>query len=233
VAQDPTIERARSEGRIFLNEVESKEIIKKAGIEVIATRLARSKEEAISLSYELGFPVALKITSPDIIHKSDIGGVRLGLKTAKQVARAYDEILTSARKAYPKAIIHGISVQKMARPGIEVIVGLSKDAQFGPLVMFGLGGILVEILKDVSFRIVPLSHRDAQEMIREIKGYPLLLGYRGQEPADLSALEDLLLKVSDLAQRIPEIKELDLNPVFAYNDSAVVVDARILLEEAR
>lgn len=231
MAQCPTVERARSEGRASLSEVESKEIIKKAGIEVIATRLAESREGAISLSYELGFPVALKITSPDIIHKSDIGGVRLGLKTAKQVARAYDEILTSARKTHPKAIIHGISVQKMARPGIEVIVGLSKDVQFGPLVMFGLGGILVEILKDVSFRIVPLSRRDAREMIREIKGYPLLLGYRGQEPANLLALEELLLKVSSLAQQIPEIKELDLNPVFAYRDGAIVVDARILLEE--
>jgi len=231
VAQCPTVEQARSEGRVSLSEVESKEIIKKAGIEVIATRLAKSKEEAISISYELGFPVALKITSPDIIHKSDIGGVRLGLKTAKQVARAYDEILTSARKTHPKAAIHGISVQKMARPGMEVIVGLSKDAQFGPLVMFGLGGILVEILKDVSFRIVPLSRRDAQEMIREIKGYPLLLGYRGQEPVDLLALEELLLKVSNLAQQIPEIKELDLNPVFAYSDGTIVVDARILLEE--
>ena len=231
MAQCPTVEQARSEGRVSLSEVESKEIIKKAGIEVIATRLAKSKEEAISISYELGFPVALKITSPDIIHKSDIGGVRLGLKTAKQVARAYDEILTSARKTHPKAAIHGISVQKMARPGMEVIVGLSKDAQFGPLVMFGLGGILVEILKDVSFRIVPLSRRDAQEMIREIKGYPLLLGYRGQEPVDLLALEELLLKVSNLAQQIPEIKELDLNPVFAYSDGTIVVDARILLEE--
>jgi len=231
VAQCPTVEQARSEGRVSLSEVESKEIIKKAGIEVIATRLAKSKEEAISISYELGFPVALKITSPDIIHKSDIGGVRLGLKTAKQVARAYDEILTSARKTHPKAAIHGISVQKMARPGMEVIVGLSKDAQFGPLVMFGLGGILVEILKDVSFRIVPLSRRDAQEMIREIKGYPLLLGYRGQEPVDFLALEELLLKVSNLAQQIPEIKELDLNPVFAYSDGTIVVDARILLEE--
>ena len=231
MAQCPTVEQARSEGRVSLSEVESKEIIKKAGIEVIATRLAKSKEEAISISYELGFPVALKITSPDIIHKSDIGGVRLGLKTAKQVARAYDEILTSARKTHPKAAIHGISVQKMARPGMEVIVGLSKDAQFGPLVMFGLGGILVEILKDVSFRIVPLSRRDAQEMIREIKGYPLLLGYRGQEPVDFLALEELLLKVSNLAQQIPEIKELDLNPVFAYSDGTIVVDARILLEE--
>ena len=119
----------------------------------------------------------------------------------------------------------------MAKPGVEVIIGMSKDAQFGPVLMFGLGGILVEILKDVSFRIVPLVRRDAREMIREIKGYPVLEGYRGKEPANVTALEDMLLKVSDFVEKNPEIKELDLNPVFASKDGAVAVDARVVLEE--
>jgi len=118
----------------------------------------------------------------------------------------------------------------MARPGVEVIIGMSQDVQFGPVLMFGLGGILVEVLKDVSFRIVPLAKRDAAEMIREIKGYPLLQGYRGQEAVDVSYLEELLLKVSDFVERNPEIKELDLNPIFAYSSGAVAVDARVVLE---
>jgi acyl-CoA synthetase (NDP forming) len=122
-------------------------------------------------------------------------------------------------------------VQKMARPGVEVIIGMSKDAQFGPVLMFGLGGVLVEILKDVSFRIVPLTRRDAHEMVREIKGYPLLEGYRGQEPADVSYLEELLLKVSQFVEVTPEIKELDINPLYACRDGAVAVDARVILEE--
>jgi acyl-CoA synthetase (NDP forming) len=121
----------------------------------------------------------------------------------------------------------------MARPGVEVIIGMSKDEQFGPVLMFGLGGVLVEVLKDVSFRIVPLSRRDAAEMLREIKGYPLLEGYRGQEAVDIPRLEKLLLKISDFVEQHPEIRELDLNPVFAYSDGAIAVDARVILEEVR
>ena len=129
----------------------------------------------------------------------------------------------------PNARIEGVAVQKMARPGIEVIVGMSKDPQFGPVLMFGLGGVLVEVLKDVSFRIVPLEPRDARQMVREIKGFPVLQGFRGQEPADLEALEQLLLKVSSFVDAHPEIEELDLNPVFAYKDGALAVDARIVV----
>ncbi len=197
---------------------------------MVATRLASSREEAISVSQELGFPVARKIISPDILHKSDAGGVKLGLKTVRQVGRAYDDIIEAVKKAHPGAKINGVSVQKMARPGIEVIIGMSKDSQLGPVLMFGLGGILVEILKDVSFRIVPLLKRDAREMIREIKGYPVLEGYRGQEAVDIANLENMILKVSGFVEQHPEIKELDLNPVFAYCHGAVAVDARIILE---
>jgi acyl-CoA synthetase (NDP forming) len=214
----------------LLTEVESKELLKKAGIPVVEAKLARSKKEAISIGKEMGFPVVLKINSPDVIHKSDSGGVKLGLANATQVSKAYTEIISSVKQAYPEAQIQGVSVQPMAPPGVEVIVGMSKDPQFGPVLMFGLGGILVEVLKDVSFRIVPVTERDAREMIREIKGYPILEGYRGQKPASIPALEKLIVKVSQFVEKNPQIKELDLNPIFAYPDKAVAVDARIILE---
>ena len=227
------IDKARSEGKTLLTEIESKQLLKQVGISVIDTKLAPVRDEAISASRQFGFPVVLKIVSPDIVHKSDAGGVKLGLRTSKQVGKAYDDILSAVKQKHPQAVIQGVSVQKMARPGVEVIIGMTKDAQFGPVLMFGLGGILVEILKDVSFRIVPLTKRDAGEMVREIKGYPLLEGYRGQEPVDVSKLEELLLKVSDFVEQNPEVKEIDLNPIFAYSDGAVAVDARVILEEDR
>ena len=221
---------ALKNGRMVLTEVESKQLVAEAGIPVIKTKLAKSKAEAIEISKKLGFPVVLKIVSPDIIHKSDIGGVKLNLANATQVGRAYAEIMAAAKKANKKADIQGVSVQKMAKPGVEVIMGMSKDAQFGPVLMFGLGGVFVEVLKDVAFRIVPLARRDASQMIREIKGYPLLEGYRGQEPANITALEDLLLKLSTFVDETPQIKEMDLNPIFAYKNGAVAVDARVILE---
>ena len=219
-----------TKGQNALTEVESKELLKRAGIPVVATKLARSKREALSISKEMGFPVVLKICSHDVVHKTDSGGVRLGLANAAQVGRAYSEIASSVTQAYPEARIQGVSVQPMAPPAVEVIVGMSKDSQFGPVLMFGLGGILVEVLKDVSFRIVPVSERDVGEMVREIKGYPILKGYRGQKPASIPALEKLIVKVSQFVEKNPQIEELDLNPVFAYPDKAVAVDARIILE---
>jgi acetate---CoA ligase (ADP-forming) subunit beta len=226
------IEKARKEGRTLLTEIEAKELLKGAGISVVETKPATSKEQAVAISQNLGFPVVLKIASADVVHKSDAGGVKLGLKTATQVGKAYDDIMKSIKKAFPDAKIEGVSVQKMAKPGVEVIIGMSKDAQFGPVLMFGLGGVLVEILKDVSFRIVPLVKRDAKEMVRDIKGFPLLQGYRGSEPVDIENLENILLKVSEFVEKTPEIKELDLNPIFAYKDGAVAVDARVILEKA-
>jgi acyl-CoA synthetase (NDP forming) len=228
--ESKVLDLARMEGRAVLTEVESKELLEQADIPVVETRLAKSKKDAITISKELGFPVVLKIASPDIVHKSDSGGVKLGVANATQVGKAYSEIMSSIKEKYPNAAIQGLAIQRMAPPGLEVIVGMSKDVQFGPVLMFGLGGILVEVLKDVSFRIVPVTRRDAAEMIREIKGYPLLEGYRGQEPADISALEELIVKVSQFVDQNPEMKELDLNPIFAYRDRAVAVDARIILE---
>lgn len=230
---DMIIETARKEGRNMLTEIEAKQLLKGAGIGVVETRLATSKEQAVAIAKELGYPVVMKIASADVVHKSDAGGVKLGLKTATQIGKAYDEIMKSIKAAFPNAKIDGVSVQTMARQGVEVIIGMSKDAQFGPVLMFGLGGVLVEILKDVSFRIVPLVKRDAKEMIREIKGFPLLEGYRGSEPVDVENLENMLLKVSEFIEKTPEIKELDLNPIFAYKDGAVAVDARVILENGQ
>jgi acyl-CoA synthetase (NDP forming) len=232
MTKNEILRQARKENRTRLTEIESKELVGGAGIPVIEAKLARTKAEAVALCKKIGFPVVLKVVSPDVIHKSDSGGVKLGLDNTAQVGKAYDEILSAIKKVQPKAKVEGISVQKMARPGVEVIIGMTKDAQFGPVLMFGLGGILVEVLKDVSFRIVPLTKRDAREMIKEIKGYPLLEGYRGQEPADIPFLEAMILKVSDFIDKNPEIKELDLNPVFAYKEGAVAVDARVILEPA-
>ena len=224
------VEAAMREGRTLLTEIEAKSMIKQAGLNVVETRLARSEDEAVSIARELGFPVVLKIASPDVVHKTDSGGVKLNLKTSAQVAKAYEVIMTSIREKQPQARIHGVSVQKMAKPGVEVIIGMSKDAQFGPVIMFGLGGVWVEVLKDVSFRIVPLEPRDAHEMIQEIKGRPLLEGYRGQDAVDIGNLEKMILDVSNFVEQHPEIRELDLNPLFAYKDGAVAVDARIVLE---
>ena len=226
------IEAARKEGRTLLNEVEAKQILKEAGLNVVETRLAANKADAQRIAKELGFPIVMKILSQDIAHKSDVGGVKLGLKSEAEVAAAHDEMLAAVKKAAPNARIAGVSVQRMAKQGTEVIIGMSKDPSFGPVLMFGLGGIFVEVLKDVAFRVVPLTQRDAKQMVREIKGYPVLEGVRGQAGADVAKLEEAILKLSAFVDAHPEIKEMDMNPVFAYADGIAAVDARIVLEAA-
>lgn len=221
---------AIKENRTVLTEIESKQLLKEVGIPTTEIKLAASAKEAVDTSQKIGFPVVLKIASPDISHKSDAGGVKVGLKNKDDVASAYKEIMASVKQKFPEAKIEGVSVQNMARPGTEVIIGMTKDAQFGPVLMFGLGGVWVEVLKDVAFRIVPLTRRDASDMIKEIKGARLLEGYRGSEPANIAILEDMLLKVSEFVEKTPEIKEMDLNPIFAYKDGAIAVDARFVLE---
>jgi acyl-CoA synthetase (NDP forming) len=223
------IDRAKSEGRTILTEVESKQILGEEGIPIARAQLAATREEALAAARQIGLPVVLKIVSPDISHKSDVGGVKLNLGSQEEVAAAFDEIVAAARRAQPEATVLGVSVQKMARPGVEVIMGMTKDPQFGPVLMFGLGGVFVEVLKDVSFRIVPLEPRDARQMIHDIQGFPVLEGFRGQEPADLAALEDMLMRLSAFVEKHSEIQELDLNPIFAYKDGALAVDARIVL----
>jgi acyl-CoA synthetase (NDP forming) len=223
-------DEVKKEGRSILTEIESKRVLKQIGVPVVETRLAINQKEAISISQRIGFPVALKITSPDVVHKTDSDGVKLDLKNISEVKKAYNDILSSVKRKYPRALIHGISVQKMAPPGTEVIVGTSKDPQFGPVIMFGLGGIFVEVLRDVSFRVIPINRKDAQEMIQEIKGFPLLRGYRGKEPANIPSLIGMILKISKFVNENPHIREMELNPIFAYKDKALAVDARIILE---
>ncbi len=227
---NPSNEPRRKEPK-FLNELESKQMIKQAGIKVTETVLARSRAEAVSIAQEFGFPVVLKIVSSDITHKSDVGGVVTGLNDSEGVGQAYDKMVSSIKEQFPQAAIDGVSVQPQAPPGVEIIIGMTRDPQFGPAIMFGLGGVTVEIFNDVSIRIAPLSREDISEMVREVKGYKLLNGYRGKPKVDTDILEDWLLKVSDLAMNHPRIKELDINPIFAYADGAVAVDARILLED--
>ncbi len=223
--------QARSEHRTLLNEIESKQLLQEAGVSVTTTELAINPEQARIHADRIGYPVVLKIVSPDIVHKSDVGGVRVGLEDAEAVTAAFDEIIASAKSAVPDASITGVAVQNMVPEGTEVIVGMTTDPQFGPVMMFGLGGIMVEILKDVSFRLVPLTERDAAQMVREIKGNTLLNGVRGQPPADKAALCRAILNVAGFIEQHPEIKELDLNPMIAYPNGAIAVDARIVLGE--
>ncbi len=229
---ETVLAQARAEGRTLLTEVEAKALLEEAGVPVARTLLARTREEAERAAEEVGYPVVLKIVSPDIAHKSDVGGVRLNLRDREAVGQAFDEVVGNARRAVPDARITGVAVQHMAPQGTEVIVGMTTDPQFGPVMMFGLGGIMVEVLKDVSFRLVPLEEKDARQMIDEIKGRPVLSGVRGQPPADVDALARTLLKVSEFVERHPEVRELDLNPVFAYPDGALAVDARIIVADA-
>jgi acyl-CoA synthetase (NDP forming) len=229
MAASAIIDGARKEGRTLLTEIEAKQVLEEAGVPVSPARLAKTADEAAKVAADLGFPIVLKIVSPQITHKSDVGGVALNLNSADDVKAAFDRVVASAKKAEPSATIEGVAVQRMERAGTEVIVGMTTDPQFGPVMMFGLGGVMVEILKDVAFRVVPINERDARQMIDEIKGKPLLDGYRGSEAADIGKLRELLLKVSSFIESHPEVAELDLNPVFAYKDGAIAVDARIVL----
>jgi acyl-CoA synthetase (NDP forming) len=215
---------------VLLNEIEAKQMLKQAGISVTDTRLASSRQEAMVLSRQLGFPVVLKLVSPDVAHKSDIGGVKLDLKTEQEVVDAYDSILTGVKSQRPEAEVLGIAVQHMVPAGTEIVIGMTRDSQFGPVLMFGLGGVWVEVMEDVSFRVIPASPADIAAMIREIKGIKLLKGFRGQPAVDLASLARMLLQVSEFIQANPQIKELDLNPVMAYPDGAIAVDARIIVE---
>jgi acyl-CoA synthetase (NDP forming) len=231
VASHPLIERARQQRRTLLTELESKQVLHDLRIPTTLGQLATSAEDAVRAADTISYPVVLKIASPDIVHKSDVGGVQLHLQDREAVRQAFRAMQQSVAARAPGARIDGIIVQPMAAPGVEVIIGMSKDATFGPVLMFGLGGVLVEVLKDVTFRIVPLSRRDAREMIHDIQGFPVLAGYRGAAPADLEALQNILLTLSAFVESTPEVKEIDLNPIYAYAQGALAVDARVILEE--
>ena len=227
---DKIIAKAREDGRKVLFEHEAKTICAEYGITVNRFSLAKNENEAAELAEQIGFPAVLKVVSPEIVHKSEAGGVKINLKDTDEVRGAYNTIIENAKKYNSKANIVGVLVQEMAPQGIETIIGAVKDPQFGQTLMFGLGGIFVELLKDVTFRVAPITEQDAAEMIVGVKAFPLLNGYRGSPPADVKAIVTQLVCVSHLVMDYPEIRELDLNPVMAYPHGTKVVDARIILE---
>jgi len=198
---------------------------------VSADRLAHTASEAVSVAAEVGQPVALKVCSPDILHKSDAGGVKLGLAGRKQVADAFKAIMDNAARHREDADIRGCVVSPMADTGVEVIVGTKIDPQFGPVIMFGIGGILVEVVKDVSFRVLPISRMAPYKMMREIKSFPILDGVRGRQPVDQEAIAQLLLKISEIIEAYPQIQEMDLNPVIVHESGLTIVDVRIILKK--
>lgn len=224
------IKKALEEKRRKLLEHEAFEVIRAYGIPAPETALAKTPEEAVALAEKIGYPLVLKIVSPDISHKSDVGGVILNVKSKEEVVEAFNKIHENVSRKAPGAKIVGVLIQKMAPQGLEVIIGGLRDNIFGPVVMFGLGGIFVEVLRDVSFRIAPLTEEDALEMMKEIKASKLLDGYRGQPPVDKKALAEILISISKLLEENPEIESVDLNPVMAYPDKVAVVDARIILK---
>jgi len=225
------LEMAKRQGRFHLTETEAREILKAYGFSLPQTRLARTKEDAVEAAKNIGFPVVLKIVSPDISHKTDVGGVILKLETPQAVKEAFTEIMLRVKEKFPKAAIYGISVQEMIQGAKETIIGFTRDPQFGPLLMFGLGGIYVEILKDVSFRIAPIGKREALEMIREIKTYPLLRGIRGEPPTDVSALVEGILALNQMALDFPEIIEAEINPFLVRTKGSTAVDARLTIKK--
>ena len=202
---------------------------------MLKSRLVRAETELEAALEEVGFPVAMKVDSPDIIHKFDAGGVRLKIKALDQAKAAYREILENAKKFKPDAKIKGILVEKMARGGVEVILGANRDPKFGPICMFGLGGTFVEALKDVSFRLAPMWEVSAEIMIRSIKTYEVLKGMRGNPASDIDAIKDCVLRLSQMVSDNPEIAELDINPLIVYpeGEGCVAADSRILLKSAK
>jgi len=228
------IDKARSENRTFLLEPESKQIMKILGITTTDFQVATNISEAKMMARKIGFPVVMKIVSPEVIHKTDAGGVKLNLNSDREVEAAFDEITRNARNYFAKADIRGVLIEKMVNPSTEIIIGVTRDPTFGPAIMFGLGGIFVELLKDVSFRITPITKTDAKEMINEIKALPMLQGFRGGPNVDLKNIIDVLLIISKFTiDYMDDILEIDLNPIFAYDDHLLTVDARVILTEKK
>ena len=222
------ISKAKEEKR-GLFETEAMTILESCGISVPDFEFAKSQEEAVAKAVKVGYPVVMKIVSRDILHKTDYGCVKLNLKNNEEVEKAYFEIMCNAKEKVKDVRIEGVVIYPFVSKGTEVIIGVTYDEQFGSAIMFGLGGIFVEVLKDVAFRIIPLSEEDARSMIKETKGYSLLKGLRGQTPKDIDSIVDVILKISKLVTYYPEIREMDLNPVYVYDNGLTVVDARIIV----
>ncbi len=222
-----------NKGQMYLGEIDGLDVLKSYGFNTLPTILAQTEKEAASHAERVGYPVVMKIVSSQIIHKSDAGGVKLSLKTIEEVKEAFKKIISNAKKYNPDAVVDGVLVQKMATAGREVILGMNRYPVFGPLIMFGMGGIFVEIFKDVVFRIAPVGRNNAIRMIRSIKSYPILSGFRGKKKSDIETLQKLIISLSDLVLDNPEIQELDINPLLIHEEGkgATVADIRIILSE--
>jgi acetyltransferase len=210
-----------------MGDIKACSLARKYGIRLPKQDVAKNAKQAVAAARRIGYPVALKVSSRDIVHKTEVGGLALNLKSDKEVEKAFERIMKSSRKKMPKARIDGILVQEHS-DGHEVIIGSKMDPTFGPVVMFGLGGIFVEVLKDVSFRLAPVTRQEAREMIAEIKGYPLLKGIRGKKGVNMKALEDALIAVSRLVSK-EKVQEMDINPLFVDSKAAIASDVRILV----
>ncbi|MHC1627753.1 MAG: acetate--CoA ligase family protein, partial [Candidatus Nezhaarchaeales archaeon] len=226
---NPIISKALSEGRSLLLEPEAKELCSQYGIPVPKSKVVASADEAVEAAKEIGLPVVVKIVSKDIIHKSDAGCVIVGINDLEGVKKVYKQVIDNALKFDPKAEIKGVLIEEMLPKGIEVAIGGIRDLEFGPAIMFGLGGVFIEVIRDVTFRVAPISETDAEEMIKEIRGFKVLQGYRGTEPVDIKALVKIIVGASKLMTENEEVSQLDLNPVIAQRQGAKAVDARIIL----
>jgi acetyltransferase len=224
-------QQVRTEGRLKIGDADARSVMEAYSIPVPASKLCKTAEEAAAFAEEIGYPVVMKIASPDILHKTDIGGVRLNIQSGGDVRDSFDLLTFRARRYMPDAEIWGCQVQQQVRGGVEVIIGMNRDPQFGPLVMFGLGGVYVETLHDVAFRIPPFSLEEAKKMMQETRSFNLLRGVRGQAQSDIEALADTLLRVSQLVTQFQEIVEMDINPliVFEKGKGVMSVDARLVL----
>ncbi len=230
------LERTKTNGRYAIGDAEAWDILKAYGLSIPRSVLAKTPQEAVEIAGEIGYPVVLKIASPDILHKTDVGGVKVGLETPDQVQDAFELMIYRTERYLPDAYIWGCQVQEMAPPGgLEVLIGMNRDPQFGPLVTFGLGGIYVEALKDVTFRIAPFTRLEAQDMLEEIRSKTLLDGIRGKPPFDKEAIIDTLLRMGQLVQEFPEIAEFDINPLIVYpkNQGAIAIDMRLVLSSEK
>jgi len=226
--------RVRGENRFSIGDFEARSVLEAYGLRIPRSEIANTPERAAELAGEIGYPVVLKIASPDILHKTDVGGVKVGLENAEAVRDAFELMVYRANRYIPEARVWGCLVQEMVPSGgIEVLVGMNRDPQFGPLVTFGLGGIYVETLKDVTFRIAPFSPEEAYAMLSEIRAHALLDGVRGQKAVDKAAIVDAVLRIGQLVQDFPEIIELDINPLVAYtkNQGVIAIDMRLILRE--
>lgn len=219
----------KQQNRTILTYEESREVMRKANIPLNKMAVAKNTKECKERAKEIGYPVVLKIISEDVIHKSDAGGVKVGIRTEEQLVESYNDMMESIKEHYPEAKIEGVSIEEMVS-GVEIIIGQTTDPQFGKMIAFGIGGVFVEVYKDVSFRLIPITKEDVEEMVDEIKGKKMLHGFRGQPAIDIDELSELMLNISNLVYKNPIIKEIDLNPLMVTKKGIKAIDARIILE---